>query len=297
MGTPHDTAGYSRVVAPRGGRENEVTLSAVTEFDALHSAIRTRVESGDGDGVVADLAAVLAIARAGFDEDPGLWLMRLRMVQRDVERVPEDARLKADSEDATRAIIEYARAGAADDPARRDLLGTILNSYSMRLEAEQRLDESIVFASECLDLLRAEPPSSKHEHARSRLANLRLRTGDHTGALALAEQLVDAAHRNGENPAEGPSGLPSWLRLRARAHAGLGREAEARADFESSLDWERARVRAGKFLAHLDLADALDEYADVLNALGATDDARAMAMSAAETRDQHGPESYRTSKG
>ncbi|RSM75738.1 hypothetical protein DL991_27050 [Amycolatopsis sp. WAC 01375] len=263
-----------------------MTLSAVTEFDALHSTLRRRVEGGDGHGVVADLAAVLAMARAGFDEDPGLWVMRLRMAQRDVERVPANARLKADSEDATRAIIAYARAGAADVPARRELLGTTLNNYSMQLEAEQRLDESIVFASECLDLLRTEPASSELAHARTRLAELRLRVGDHTGALALAEELVDAAHRKGENPAEGPSGLPSWLRLRARAHAALGREVEARADFESSLDWERARVRAGKFLAHLDLADALDEYAELLSGLGAADDARAMAVSAAGTREK-----------
>ncbi|WP_409490956.1 hypothetical protein [Amycolatopsis sp. cmx-11-12] len=264
-----------------------MTLSAVAEFDALHNTIRTRVEGGDGNGVVADLAAALAMARAGFDEDPGLWVMRLRMAQRDVERVPANARLKADSEDATRAIIAYARAGAADDPARRGLLGTTLNSYSMQLEAEQRIDESTVFASEFLDLVRTEPTaSSEQAHARSRLAELRLRAGDHTGALALAEELVDAAHRNGEIPAEGPSGLPSWLRLRARAYAALGREVEARADFESSLDWERARVRAGKFLAHLDLADALDEYADLLGALGAADDARAAAVSAAETREK-----------
>ncbi len=262
-------------------------MSAVTEFDALHDTIRTRVVDGDGNGVVADLAVALAMARAGFDEDPGLWVMRLRMAQREVERVPANARLKSDSEDATRAIIAYARAGAADDPARRDLLGTTLNSYSMQLEAEQRIDESTVFAAEFLDLLRAEPAAdSQRAHARTRLAELRLKTGDHAGALALAEELVDTAQRNGENPAEGPSGLPTWLRLRARAHAALGREVEARADFESVLDWERARVRARKFLAHLDLADALDEYADVLSALGAEDDARAAAVSAAEAREK-----------
>ncbi|MFE6614674.1 hypothetical protein [Amycolatopsis sp. NPDC057786] len=63
--------------------------------------------------------------------------------------------------------------------------------------------------------------------------------------------------------------MPSRLRLRVRAHAGLGREADARADFEKFARLGTRSRSRGKFLAHLDLA----EYADLLSAQGAADDA------------------------
>ncbi|ALG10506.1 hypothetical protein [Kibdelosporangium phytohabitans] len=112
--------------------------------------------------------------------------------------------------------------------------------------------------------------------------------GDSAGALELADALVEEERRHGKSPSDGPSGLPSWLRLRARILVALGREADARADFDSSLEWERARVRTGRFfLADLDLADALDEYAALLSKMGASDAVHAASEEARQIRDAH----------
>lgn len=264
-----------------------MTMADYERFDALRDAAREHAARGDSDAAASNLGDALAAARAGFAEEPAAWIPRIGMVQMDIERSSPSDQLRAESEAATHELLAYAREGAGDDSARRDLLLRTLNAFSMQLEAEQRNGESLALAEELLGLLSTgDDPERRSElaHTRGRAAELRLSAGDAAGALELADLLVDDERRHGDDPSQRPSGLPSWLRLRARALAALGREADARADFESSLEWDRARVRTKQFLADLDLADGLEEYAALLDSMGATDDARAQSEEAQRIR-------------
>lgn len=257
-------------------------------FDTLWDAARAHAAQGYSDAAANNLTEALSIARAGLAEDPDAWIPRLGMLQMDIDRSSASPQLSADSEAATRELLAYARTphGADEEPGRRDLLLRTLNSFSMQLEQEQRIHESLALAEEQLALL-ADGPAlrSKVAHARARTAELRLVTGDVGGALELADLLVDDERRDGPNPTEGASGLPTSLRLRARVFASLGREIEARADFASSLEWLRGRMETGRFLlADLDLADGLDEHAAFVEKFGAAGEARASAEEAQQIR-------------
>ncbi|WP_435742562.1 hypothetical protein [Microbacterium sp. PMB16] len=255
-------------------------------FDTLRDAAKEHGRQGNTTAAASNLAEALAVARAGLAEEPAAWYPRLGMVQMDIERSSPSQELTAASEAATREVIAYAKEGADDDPTRLDLLSSRLNSLSMELEAEQRNEESLALAEELLALLTTHPSRpSELAHTRRRTAELRLVTGDPAGALELADALVEDELRLGSGPGDGTGGLSSWLRLRARVRAALGREADARADFDASLARQRARVDAGGFfLADLDLADGLDEHAVFLRALGASDEARTSAEEAERIR-------------
>lgn len=268
-------------------------MSGYDRFDTLRDAAREHTSRGNESEADSNLAAALTVARAGFAEDPAAWIPRLGLVQRDIERAASSRQLLAESEAATQAILTYAREGANEDQDRRRLLLTRLNAFSMQLEAEQRTDESLALAVELLSFLEVQDQdptrTSQLAHTRSRTAELRLATGDPAGALELADTLVDMERRRGSSPTDGAGALPSWLQLRGRALLALGRATDARTDFESSLEWLRARVHTGRFfLADLDLADALDEYAELLSAMGAGGDARAASEAAHRIRGQRG---------
>lgn len=263
-------------------------MGTTAEFDAAWERA-----NADPSIAQAEWAAALPLAREGFRVDPDLWLMRMRMAVSKLEDIATSPEVRAASEEAVHEILAYGRAGAESDPQRRDLLVTMLNSHSMRLESEGRLEESLAIASEQRDLAEADAvaapadgrTASILQHARDRLAELRLATGDAVGALEIANALVATSRANGEDPSQAPSGLPAWLELRARALAAVGDVAQARAEFETALEWKRARVRTGRFfLAHLDLAEALDEYAAMLRGMGDEADALAAEQDAERVR-------------
>ncbi|MBE1461599.1 hypothetical protein [Kibdelosporangium phytohabitans] len=96
-------------------------MSAIADynrFDTLRDAAREHAARGNGDAVASNLAEALAIARAGFADDPAAWVPRLGLVQVDIERAAPSQQLAVESEAATRAVLVYAREGAAEDPAR-----------------------------------------------------------------------------------------------------------------------------------------------------------------------------------